>query len=165
MSGVAGSIGLTGCLRSLSGDGTPTPKRITPTRTSGSGIKDTDGDGVIDSEDYAPRDPEIQREEQVKGGSTPTEGQPSTETETATEEPTDTPNLRSGTILDDVSDGDISEYTEYYGNSFTVSDSLAYSGQYSIKANGGNNSFFADDGDNWTVERGMELSARVYLDS
>ncbi|WP_157884791.1 LamG-like jellyroll fold domain-containing protein [Halorubrum aethiopicum] len=60
----------------------------------GNDIQDTDGDGVIDSEDYAPRDPEIQREEQVKGeGSTETETetQAETETETETETQAETP--------------------------------------------------------------------------
>jgi outer membrane protein assembly factor BamB len=37
---------------------------------------------VIDSEDYAPRDPEVQRKEQVKDNSTSTERQQSTEAET-----------------------------------------------------------------------------------
>ena len=77
MSGLATTVGFTGCLRTLSGgSSTPTPAN-----------KDTDGDGVIDSEDYAPRDPEVQREEQVKSDATPTEGQPPTETETPTDPP------------------------------------------------------------------------------
>ncbi len=44
-------------------------------------IQDTDGDGVIDSEDYVPRDPEIQREEQVENESSQTEYGLQTETE------------------------------------------------------------------------------------
>lgn len=36
---------------------------------SESEIQDTDGDGVIDSEDYAPRDPSVQRKEQVEDDS------------------------------------------------------------------------------------------------
>jgi hypothetical protein len=47
--------GLAGCSGALGGD------------NEEDDIRDTDNDGVIDSEDYAPRDPEIQREEQVKG--------------------------------------------------------------------------------------------------
>jgi hypothetical protein len=74
MSGVTGTIGLTGCLRSLRGGGTPTQ-----------GVKDTDGDGVIDSEDYAPRDPEVQRKEQLQENSTTTECQTPTEQQTSTE--------------------------------------------------------------------------------
>jgi hypothetical protein len=50
-------------------------------------MRDSDGDGVIDSEDYAPRDPDVQREEQVElVDSTSTE----TTTETQTAEPTET---------------------------------------------------------------------------
>lgn len=79
MSGLAATVGFTGCLRTLSGgSNTATPA-----------IKDSDGDGVIDSEDYAPRDPEIQRKEQLQRGSTPTEQGPPTETETVSE-PTET---------------------------------------------------------------------------
>jgi hypothetical protein len=49
-------------------------------------IKDTDGDGVIDSEDYAPRDASVQRAEQVQeAGSTATR----TERQTPTESPTE----------------------------------------------------------------------------
>lgn len=56
-SGLASVVGLTGCSGVFdrgSGEGT-------------TGVQDSDGDGVIDSEDYAPRDPDVQREEQVKG--------------------------------------------------------------------------------------------------
>lgn len=54
--GVVGVIGSAGCLTELTGDD----------------IQDTDGDGVIDSEDYAPRDPDVQREAQVKDTTTTT---------------------------------------------------------------------------------------------
>ena len=46
---VVGIAGLTGCSQI----------------TGGNDIKDTDGDGVIDSEDYAPRDPDVQDAEDV----------------------------------------------------------------------------------------------------
>ena len=74
LSGLAGTIGLTGCLNTITGgSGTPTPAN-----------KDSDGDGVIDSEDYAPRDASVQRAEQVQE-------RDSTPTETAsTEPPTET---------------------------------------------------------------------------
>jgi len=57
-SGVAGLIGSSGCLRLASRDDS------TPAATATSDSKDTDGDGVIDSEDYAPQDASIQDAEQ-----------------------------------------------------------------------------------------------------
>lgn len=79
LSGTVFVGGIAGCSSTLGG--------------SESDIQDTDGDGVIDSEDYAPRDPDVQREEQVKGD-TPTE----TETETSTETvaPTPSPQFQDG---------------------------------------------------------------------
>lgn len=72
--GVTGMVGFTGCLGGI--------KTGSDSVTETPGIEDTDGDGVIDSEDYAPRDPEVQREEQLKQDrSTPTE----TSTDTPTE--------------------------------------------------------------------------------
>jgi hypothetical protein len=52
---------LSGCMASESN----TESTATPTKTSQPTIKDTDGDGVIDSEDYAPRDPEVQEKSDV----------------------------------------------------------------------------------------------------
>ena len=111
MTGMAGTIGVTGCLRGSSGEGTPTPESATATPTSGSNIKDTDGDGVIDSEDYAPRDASVQRAEQVQevdstgtGEQNPTEEQPPGETETVTNRPD---SVTTG-IYDDFEDGELS---------------------------------------------------------
>lgn len=88
--GVGGLIGASGCLRietDADNGGTPTPE-----------IRDTDGDGVIDSEDYAPRDPSIQNAEQANQSEptpreTKTTAEPTpTETETPTEPtPIETP--------------------------------------------------------------------------
>lgn len=48
----------------------------------GDDVQDTDGDGVIDSQDYAPRDPDVQEESDVTGSSggssTPEPNTPST---------------------------------------------------------------------------------------
>jgi len=57
MSGIAGAIGLSGCQRRFGGE------KVSDTDSE---IEDTDDDGVIDSEDYAPRDPEVQRKEQLE---------------------------------------------------------------------------------------------------
>lgn len=55
-------------------------------------IQDSDGDGVIDSEDYAPRDASVQRAEQVEkreqASPTRTEAEPTTETDETTRQPT-----------------------------------------------------------------------------
>lgn len=66
------TIGLSGCMTDDS-----------------SNIQDTDGDGVIDSEDYAPKDPEVQRKADVAQ----TTATPTTRTETVTPSPTSTPSL------------------------------------------------------------------------
>ena len=52
--GVVGIAGLTGCSQI----------------TGGNSVKDTDGDGVIDSEDYAPRDASVQDAEDIDDGQT-----------------------------------------------------------------------------------------------
>lgn len=65
--GVSVAGGLAGCSGVLGGD------------DEENDIKDTDGDGVIDSEDYAPRDPDVQRREQVVDNSTPRETEQPTE--------------------------------------------------------------------------------------
>lgn len=53
-----------------------------------SDVQDTDGDGVIDSQDYAPRDPDVQAKSDVNPGETATPGRTTT-SETATAEPTE----------------------------------------------------------------------------
>jgi len=51
------------------------------------GVQDSDGDGVIDSEDYAPQDPDVQKKSDIGSGeSTP---ETPTPTETATPTPTE----------------------------------------------------------------------------
>lgn len=68
---LGGAVGLAGC--GLMG---------------GSEVEDSDGDGVIDSEDYAPRDPEIQRKEQVEAERTETLTDTDESPDAETEEPT-----------------------------------------------------------------------------
>ncbi|WEL18485.1 hypothetical protein SVXHr_2335 [Halorhabdus sp. SVX81] len=58
----------TGITLSIAGCGSEEPE------TEGGDIQDSDGDGVIDSEDYAPRDPDVQRESDVQSGDSPTTG-------------------------------------------------------------------------------------------
>lgn len=64
--------------------------------TDGTEIQDSDGDGVIDSEDYAPNDPAVQRKSDVNATQSsppqqPTETATETATETSTQTPTETP--------------------------------------------------------------------------
>ena len=75
-SGIAAVTGLAGCTDRIVGGGEPS-------------IQDSDGDGVIDSEDYAPRDPSVQWAEQVreKGATTRSDQ----DSPTGTEPPQDTP--------------------------------------------------------------------------
>lgn len=69
--GVVGIAGLTGCSQI----------------TGGGGVKDTDGDGVIDSEDYAPRDPDVQDAEDVEGDDSNGSDEQTEEDETQAIEP------------------------------------------------------------------------------
>ena len=61
----------------------------------GGDIQDSDGDGVIDSEDYAPNDPEVQEKSDLKSTEnitpTPTESPTPTPTESPTPTPTESP--------------------------------------------------------------------------
>jgi len=59
----------------------------------GDDVQDSDGDGVIDSEDYAPNDPNVQEKADVASSSTATATDTPTTTPTATDTPTprDTP--------------------------------------------------------------------------
>lgn len=53
---------------------------------SGSDVKDSDGDGMIDSKDYAPNDPEVQEKSDVSGGSDDSDTTTDTSTETEEQE-------------------------------------------------------------------------------
>jgi len=80
------------------------------------GVQDSDGDGVIDSEDYAPRDPDVQSKEDVEGTPTPTrETATSTTTRTTTRSTTQqttttvtTTESASESVSDEKIQGDIS---------------------------------------------------------
>jgi len=54
-------------------------------------IQDSDGDGVIDSEDYAPQDPDVQEKSDLQSTATATATASPTPTATATPSPTPTP--------------------------------------------------------------------------
>lgn len=98
--GVGGGVAaLAGCSESTeSGDNESPPEQQ---------IRDSDGDGVIDSEDYAPKDPEVQSKSDLEGAVTeaseptatitpkPTPTQTPTPTPTPTPEPTPTPTPES----------------------------------------------------------------------
>jgi len=77
---------LAGCSTGGSSDGGSSP--------SDDPIRDSDDDGVIDSEDYAPHDPDVQEQSDVAGSATdaaPTATPASSQTTTATEPPTSAP--------------------------------------------------------------------------
>lgn len=105
LGGVALAGGLAGCSGNFSVGG----------GSGGNDVQDTDGDGVIDSEDYAPRDPDIQRKEQVKRD-TPTE----------TPENPGTPGSPGKNIFDDFEDSQLGwTVTDGDGSALTfVSESV-----------------------------------------
>ena len=75
LTAIAGTIGVAGCSQITGGDG----------------VEDTDGDGVTDSEDYAPRDPAVQDAddvEPVESEQTESDEDPSEQTESG-EQPSD----------------------------------------------------------------------------
>jgi|APHM01.1.fsa_nt_gi hypothetical protein len=87
-SAVVGIIGLTGCSQI----------------TGGNDIQDTDGDGVIDSEDYAPRDASVQDASDVQEADS-TDPEPQTP-----DEPTDQPSAgtpQTDTTVFDFEDGNL----------------------------------------------------------
>ena len=59
--GVSVACGLAGCSGVLGGD------------DEENDTKDTDGDGVIDSEDYAPQDPDVQEKSDIASGESTSE--------------------------------------------------------------------------------------------
>lgn len=75
------SVGLTLTIAGCSSDGTVSADGTNSadgTDSGGNDVQDSDGDGVIDSEDYAPRDPDVQQEgdtnTETEDESTPTPG-------------------------------------------------------------------------------------------
>jgi hypothetical protein len=154
-----------------------------PQIQSGNDIKDTDGDGVIDSEDYAPRDASVQDAEDVEEvGSTEQnggdEGQP-TETEdqpTETEDqPSEDPNTET-VVIDNFESGSLSSNwidafdTSNVGSdvgrsNFTVQSSNAPEGQYGLR---GNADEFSEGGssitrDDFTIEEDTTISFHLKL--
>lgn len=89
--GTSGAATLGGCLDVINSEGED--------------IKDTDGDGVIDSEDYAPRDASVQRAEQVKedSGTTNPEKSTTSDEETTSEETTESTTTERTTTSQDSS--------------------------------------------------------------
>jgi len=87
-------------------------------------IKDSDGDGVIDSEDYAPQDPEVQKKSDIKTTATitPTRTPSPTPSPTPTATPSPTP-LPSENQLSVASEywSDQSRITAYSNNTVEVS--------------------------------------------
>jgi hypothetical protein len=122
-SGIVSTVGLAGCL-GIQG---------------GSDVQDTDGDGVIDSEDYAPRDPDVQRKEQIQTNSAPTETKQPADTETDTTAQID--DRSSGLFQEGFEDGNLTENPVWTRKS--VSDQLrltvnsVWEGTYSLQMESG----------------------------
>jgi len=83
--------------------------------SGGDDIEDTDGDGVIDSEDYAPRDPDVQEEADIRRTPTVTPVPTGTGTPTATATPTATPAPEAGQLIVDDSYWQALSHVTAYG--------------------------------------------------
>lgn len=102
-------------------------------------IQDSDGDGVIDSEDYAPQDPEVQEKSDVQSSEEDT----SSEENTPSEEETSTEETSSEEVLADFEQGlngfniliNEETGTKEQGDDANAEriSSDSYNGQYSLK--------------------------------
>lgn len=92
--------------------------------SGGDDIKDSDGDGVIDSQDYAPQDPEVQEKADVQDVTTAarkTESPTATATRTPSPTPTPTPEAPNRIRVDRGEFPEtLSHFTEYGIDSATV---------------------------------------------
>lgn len=116
--GVSIAGGLAGCSGVFDGDGSDD-------------IQDTDGDGVIDSEDYAPRDPEVQQKEDLinRNGSEQCEC-------------VDESNQTGSLLTDGFEDGTVSSWTPAVELSsvFEASQQRTFSGSWAARFSEGNTS-------------------------
>jgi hypothetical protein len=130
VSGIVGTVGLAGCSQ-LQG---------------GSDIQDSDGDGVIDSEDYAPRDPSVQDAEDVEEVD-PTEQDENEQDQPTESDPnTDQPQGPEIIVIDDFESGSLSpNWRDVFDTSnvgtdagrsvFTIRSSTTFDGQYVLQGN------------------------------
>lgn len=111
LSGVLLSAGIAGCADLVGGDE--------------QGVQDTDGDGVIDSEDYAPRDPEVQEKDDLRNE------------ECECPDGTDQP---KATVTDGFEDGTVSNWTPAaeLSSTFEASQERTFSGSWAAKFSEGN---------------------------
>jgi hypothetical protein len=86
-----GVAGLSGCLRLSGGNPTVTETQTAPGTTTETTPRDSDGDGVPDDEDYAPRDPDVQEESDLEETDSPTDSPTDTESPTDSPTPTESP--------------------------------------------------------------------------
>lgn len=122
------AVGLSGCLR-LTGDSdnSATTDSETPTPS----IQDSDGDGVIDSEDYAPNDPDVQDKEDVVTEDTET-------TEATTETTTANTTTASGRAVEGFESGayddgrPVTWAVQSPGEEILVLDDLAVAGEQAL---------------------------------
>lgn len=113
IAGTAGLIGLAGCSQYIPGGENQ--------------IKDTDGDGVIDSQDYAPRDPSVQSKSDLhESTSTPTQTTESSPTTTRTT--TTQVNTSKTAFYDDFDNGVYDRVWEFANGSKPSKVAVAESG-------------------------------------
>ncbi|WP_436909936.1 hypothetical protein [Halosimplex marinum] len=120
-------------------------------------VQDSDGDGVIDSEDYAPNDPDVQEKSDLQGGGstptatpspspTPTEEQDVGDALDDVEFPTDspTPEDDSEPVIETVDVDDLTDFPEHFSHSDT--HTVPGPGYYQIPVE-----FDSEFSMNWTV--------------
>jgi hypothetical protein len=125
--GAVSIVGLTGCTQ-------------IPQISGGDDIKDTDGDGVIDSEDYAPRDASVQDAEDVRevgesSSGSSTEAPSDSSTETPSDQSTKTPSNPSteasgDSITEGFEDGNLNRWEGI--ESAEISTATVFEGQNSL---------------------------------
>jgi len=138
---LAGCAGLSGDGSTPTGDGTRTDDSTPtdgPTPTDDP-IQDSDGDGVIDSEDYAPRDPDVQEKSDLTSTETGTDpGPSSTDTPERTSTPGGAADAWTETAVTRLAAAD-GEPDENFGSSVAVFGNLALVGAPGDEAPGDGN--------------------------
>lgn len=131
------SVGIAGCLGGDDG--------------SGDDVQDSDGDGVVDSQDYAPNDPEVQEKSDVSGS----------DTKAASETPTGRSEGNAGDTSTEPSE-ETATPEPGYSYEVRVSYSGTWQGSYTIVYRGGNTESSSFGDTSTTLDQpGLEISSEA----